>query len=117
MAVPSRRQAHIRQIQQALGISGIATKTYALQTSTAQMDMIIDRADSIVNLCEMKYTRGTYAISKSEAEKLQNRIQELSSQLRAKSIIPVLVTNNSAKKNAYYNQLIYNNITIKDLFL
>ena len=108
--------AHIRQIQQALGISGIATKTYALQTSTAQMDMVIDRADNIVNLCEMKYTEGAYAISKSEAEKLQKRIQELSSQLRGKSIISVLVTNDSSKKNAYYNQLIYNNLTLKDLF-
>ena len=109
--------AHIRQIQQALGISGIATKTYALQTSTAQMDMVIDRADNIINLCEMKYTGGAYALSKSEAEKLQHRIQELSSKLRSKSIIPVLVTNSSAKKNAYYNQLIYNNITLKELFV
>jgi hypothetical protein len=81
------------------------------------MDMVIDRADNIINLCEMKYTGGAYAISKSEVEKLQNRIQELSTLLRAKSIIPVLVTNNSAKKNTYYNQLIYNNITLKDLFL
>ena len=79
--------------------------------------MVIDRADNIVNLCEMKYTGGTYAISKTEAEKLQNRIQELSSQLRSKSIIPVLITNSSAKKNSYYNQLIYNNLTLKDLFL
>ena len=64
----------------------------------------------------MKYTEGAYTISKSEAEKLQKRIQELSSQLRGKSIISVLVTNNSLKKSAYYNQLIYNNLTLKDLF-
>ena len=81
------------------------------------MDMVIDRADNIVNLCEMKYTGGAYAISKSEAEKLQNRIQELSSNLRGKSVISVLVSNSSAKRNIYYNQLIYNNITLKDLFL
>lgn len=33
-----------------------------------------------------------------------------------KGIIPVLVTNSSAKRNEYYNQLIYNNITLKNLF-
>ena len=109
--------AHIRQIQHALRISGVATKTYALQTSTAQMDMVIDRADNIVNLCEMKYTGTAYTISKSEAKKLQNRIQELSCQLRGKSIISVLVTNSQAKKNTYCNQLIYNNITLKELFV
>ena len=109
--------AHIRQIQQALGISGIASKTYALQTATSQMDMVIERADNIVNLCEMKYTGGAYALTKSEAVKLQNRIQELSELRRGKSVISVLITNNSAKRNMYYNQFIFNNITLKDLFL
>ena len=33
-----------------------------------------------------------------------------------KSVIPVLVTDSQAKKNEYYNQFIYNNITLKDLF-
>jgi len=109
--------AHIRPIQQALGISGIATKTYALRTSSAQMDMVIDRADGLVNLCEMKYTGEAYTLTKGEAEKLQKRINELSGKLNRKSIISVLVTNNSAKRNDYYNQLIYNNITLKEMFL
>ena len=108
--------AHIHQIQYALGISGVGTKTYALQTSSAQMDMVIDRADDIVNLCEMKYTSDAYALTKGEAEKLQKRIKELSAILRKKSIIPVLITDSQAKKNEYFNQLIYNNITLKDLF-
>lgn len=109
--------AHIHQIQHALGISGVGTKTYALQTSSVQMDMVIDRADDIANLCEMKYTRDAYALSKTEAEKLQKRRNELSAALPKKSIIPILITNNSAKHNEYYNQLIYNNITLKNLFL
>ena len=81
------------------------------------MDMVIDRADDIANLCEMKYTRDAYALSKTEAEKLQKRRNELSAALPKKSIIPILITNNSAKHNEYYNQLIYNNITLKNLFL
>lgn len=109
--------AHIYQIKQALGISGIATKTFALQTSTAQLDMVIDRADDIIFLCEMKYTGKNYAISKSEAEKLQHRIEELSAVIPNKSILTILVSNNPAQKNEYYNQLIFSNITLKDLFL
>lgn len=108
--------AHIQQIQQALGISGIGTKTYALQTATTQMDMVIDRADGIVNLCEMKYTESAYALTKTDAEKLQNRICDMSGVLPKKSIVPVLVTNGSAKRNEYYNQFIYNNITLDNLF-
>ena len=109
--------AHIPQIQQALGISGIATKTYAIQSATAQMDMVIERADRIVSLCEMKYTQGTYALNKTEAEKLQKRMEELTETLHTKGIITVLVSNRPAQHNSYYNQLINNNITLKDLFV
>ena len=108
--------AHIPQIQRALGISGVATRTYAMLTSSAQIDMVIERADNIINLCEMKYTAGTYALTKEEAKKLQNRIHELSGMFPKKSIIPVLITDCQAKKNEYYNQFIYNNITLKDFF-
>ena len=108
--------AHIHQIQHALGISGVGTKTYALQTSSVQMDMVIDRADDIVNLCEMKYTGSAYALTKTEAEKLQKRINELSTIQSKKSILTVLITKGSAKQNEYYNQFIYNNITLENLF-
>ena len=91
--------------------------TLPWQTSSAQMDMVIERADGIINLCEMKYTSGAYAITKDEAKKLQNRIQELSCLFPQKSVIPVLITDSQAKKNEYYNQFIYNNITLKDLFV
>lgn len=108
--------AHIPQIQRVLGISGVATRTYAMLTSSAQIDMVIERADGIINLCEMKYTAGAYALTKEEAKKLQNRIHELSGMFPKKSIIPVLITDCQAKKNEYYNQFIYNNITLKDFF-
>ena len=64
----------------------------------------------------MKYTAGTYALTKEDAKKLQNRIHELSGMFPKKSIIPVLITDCQAKKNEYYNQFIYNNITLKDFF-
>jgi len=51
------------------------------------------------------------------AENCKGGVDELSAALPKKSIIPILITNNSAKHNEYYNQLIYNNITLKNLFL
>ena len=108
--------SHIYQIQHALGISGIATRTYAMRVSDAQLDMIIERADLIMNLCEMKYTGNTYALTKSEAEKIQNRIETLLQLKQPKGINSVLITNKSASRNEYYNQLINNNLTLKDLF-
>ena len=70
--------AHVEQIKHALGISGIRTEYYSWRSKNsipaAQIDLIIERADDIVNLCEIKYSRGKYTIDGNEEEKLRNRI-------------------------------------------
>ena len=43
----------------------------------AQIDLLIMRADNVVNLCEMKFASTSYTIDKEEAEKLQTRIESL----------------------------------------
>ena len=73
--------AHVAQIKAALGISGVKTEAYSLRVSPdengrgAQIDLLIDRRDGIVNLCEMKYSNGKYVITSDEAERLRNRIE------------------------------------------
>ena len=110
--------AHLYAIQKALGITGIATKTFPMQTPNAQMDMVIVRADKVTTLCEMKYTNKPYAITKQEAEKLRHRAEELSQCFPTqKQVLITLVSNQTPKKNIYYNSLITNNITLFDLFL
>jgi hypothetical protein len=109
--------AHIYAIQKALGISGIATKTYPLQTIDAQMDMVIERADKVITLCEMKYSVQPYSITKQEAEKLRHRAEELSGSFRTqKQVLITLVSNHQPKKNIHYNSLITNSISLSDLF-
>ena len=109
--------AHIYEIQRALGVTGVATKTYSYTTPTAQMDMVIERADRVTTLCEMKYTQKPYQMSKSEADKLRNRAEELAMlQPTQRQIQIVLISNRNAKKNINYNSLVVNNITLKDIF-
>ena len=73
--------AHVAQIKATLGISGVKTEAYSLRVNPdengrgAQIDLLIDRRDGIVNLCEMKYSSGKYAITADEAERLRNRIE------------------------------------------
>lgn len=109
--------AHIFAIQKALGITGIATKTYSLLTPNAQIDMVIERADKAITLCEMKYSTQPYSITKQEAEKLRHRVEELRGCFRTqKQILITLVSNHQPKKNNYYNELITNNINLYNLF-
>lgn len=62
--------AHVAQIKLALGISGVAASVFAARIPPggdgepgAQIDLAIDRADGIVNLCEMKYAAKPFAIT------------------------------------------------------
>ena len=72
---------HLTQIKQALGISGMATSASAWRLKAdrqngqegAQIDLIITRADRIINLCEMKFSTAAYHLSSSEVDKLRNR--------------------------------------------
>lgn len=71
---------HVRQIKQALGISGILTEQSAWiyraasrNARGAQVDLIIDRPDGVINLCEIKYGEKPFAIDKTYADALLKR--------------------------------------------
>ncbi len=82
----------------------------------AQIDLLIDRRDGIVNLCEMKYPHEEYAITKEEHDRLQNRIASFSRQLgRGKSIHLTMVTTLGLKHNTYWND-VQSEVTLDDLF-
>jgi hypothetical protein len=69
--------AHIQQIKHALRVDGISTLNYSWRSKTttpsAQIDMIIERADKIVNVCAVKYSQGLYELDKDEYDKLCKR--------------------------------------------
>ena len=61
------------------------------------MDMVIERADNIVNLCERKYTQQLYALDKVEAEKIVNRMAPLQTLNRKRHNVQcVLITKQPA---------------------
>ena len=74
---------HIRQIRNALNIGGIAFDISAwfdkadkkTGTSGSQIDLIIERADRIIHLCEMKFSQGQFKISSDYEMKLRNRME------------------------------------------
>ena len=112
---------HQQQIRAALGISGVHSEIYPWhlsadgKTKGAQIDMIIERADRVVNLCEMKFTQNEFAIDKAYDEKLRDRLGTLSRMIGKKNLQPTLVTTYGLKKNIYSNR-IQRLITMDDLF-
>ncbi|MCD8297667.1 MAG: ATP-binding protein [Prevotella sp.] len=114
---------HIKQIKQALGISGVSTKIYSLRITDnpvngkgAQIDMVIERDDQVINLCEMKFSTTEYTIKKEDDENIRNKVAQYSEIRKTRKAIHVtLITPYGIKENIYQYS-IQNTITADDLF-
>lgn len=115
--------SHLKQIKNALGISGMATSVsswrYVAQNADekgAQIDLLIDRVDKIIHLCEMKFSEGSYSISKDCAARLQERSDAFKKISKTrKSLVHTFVTIGGVAKNSY-SSLIHSEVLAKDLF-
>ena len=109
--------AHLEQIKHILGISGMATSTYAYHDSHVQIDMVIERADRIVDMCEIKYTDKPFAISKTYAQVLDNKAQVLANKIKKqRSVYLVMITASGLSQNEHSINRINNVLTLNDLF-
>jgi AAA+ ATPase superfamily predicted ATPase len=113
--------AHIAQIKQRLGISGVITNVCAFRSSQqkggAQIDIVIDRRDDTINLCECKYSNRMYTLTPTDASDLDRKKDVfLRETCTKKSIHMTMITANGLTHNAYRND-IQTEITLDDLFL
>ena len=112
--------AHASQIKQALRLDRIATKVYSWRGKSgkpkAQIDMILERADGIINIFEMKYSDTEYLLDKEEKEKLRTRITRFCKETEAKEALwPTLVTTYGLKKGIHSDTFVAT-LTMDDLF-
>lgn len=111
---------HISQIRHALTLDRIAVEYYSWRSSSvprAQVDLIIERADRLVNLCEIKFTQSEYTITSQEDMKMRNRIAAFSRDTKSKSgVLPTWITPYGLFQNEYAMQVLYQ-VTMDDLFV
>jgi AAA+ ATPase superfamily predicted ATPase len=99
--------AHIDQIKRVLGISGVISDVSSWRSSDpeeqgAQVDLVIDRKDHVINLCEMKYTGGLFMVDKDDDLTLRNKAAAFSRETKTKSALHLtLVTTYGLKQNSY----------------
>lgn len=114
---------HISQIKQALGISGVVTNVYSWRVGPspdgergAQIDMLIDRADNMVNICEMKFSKQEYVITSEVAMSLHHKAQRfVNDKGKGKSVCLTMITVNGIARTAHWGD-IHQSITAQDLF-
>lgn len=112
---------HIAQIKKQLGIGSVYTEVSAWQSNkeakSAQIDLVIDRRDRIINLCEIKFSEQAFTISKSYAEQLKHKMTTFKRETNTnKSIFLTFITTFGLKPNTYKQQLVQNELTMDALF-
>lgn len=114
---------HINQIKATLGIRGVYTKHSSWkfkgndELPGAQIDMIIDRADQIIHLCEAKFTKENFSINNAYAAQLRLKKTIFKQATKTKkATFTTLLTTYPALQNKYYLEEVDNEITMDKLF-
>ena len=111
---------HIPQIKHFLGIDQIHTEYYSWRSKVskpaAQIDLLIERADNLVNLCEIKYSQMPYTITKEEDMRIRNRMADFVAETGIKSGIITTMITTFGVRLTQYAALAQVQITMDDLF-
>lgn len=111
---------HIREIIHVLHLDTIHTEFYSWRskasTPGAQIDIVIDRADGNITICECKYSQGDYSLNKTEYQKLLNRTEAFRNETKCKKgIQTIIITTFGLSKNEYAD-IAQRVVTLDDLF-
>jgi hypothetical protein len=114
---------HSDNIKQALGISGVFTEISAWRHAPkggdgAQVDLLLDRQDNVISVCEMKFSNSEFVIDKTYAAELQYKLDVFRRESKTKkALFLAMVTTYGVKTNVYSIGLVKNQVAIDDLFL
>ena len=115
---------HVEQIKRALQIGGVHSLNYAWRCERpqddaergAQIDLVIDRDDGIVNLCEMKFAAKEYAITADDDASMRNKRTAFKRETKSRKAVHfTYVTSFGLAKNRYAGE-VQSEVTLDDLF-
>jgi hypothetical protein len=116
-------QKHVLQIRRKLGIEGVLTNTFTWRHAPgkgaqgAQIDLLLDRQDRCINICEMKFSSGEFVIDKKYATDLDIKVNVFRVETGTKkTIFPTMITTYGTRKNEHYLGRIQAEVLMEDLF-
>lgn len=116
---------HLPQILRALRLDSIACEignwrfipTKGSKETGVQIDLLFDRQDNTVTLCEIKYSTNKYVIDKAYAKDLQSKLDVFQYKTKTpKQLLLAFISVNGVKKNLWSDDLITNEVDLEDLF-
>ena len=85
-------------------------------TPAAQIDLLIERADNLINLYEIKYSQFPYAITKEEEMRIRTRMADFVDETGVRhGVLPTLITTFGVRKTAH-SSIAQVQLTMDELF-
>ncbi len=118
---------HIPQIKKKLGISGVLTNAYGWSTKPmvdedetewegAQIDLLLSRADDVINICEMKYSKHSYTITDDYSKRLRTKMSVFRHHTKTKAALHLtFITTFGLTHNKYWG-MAQSEVMMDDLF-
>ena len=112
---------HVKSIKKNLGISGvyaeISTWRSQAKSGGAQIDMLIDRKDRVINICEMKFSVKPFTITKAYADNLRNKMTVFRTETdTTKTLFLTIIAANGLAENQYSQQIVQDSLDMNALF-
>ena len=113
---------HIRQIKKKLEIGGVVSEQSSWfkrgdkTEKGAQIDLLIERKDRVINICEVKYCNDAFLIDKDYDEELRHKVETFREASGTKyNLMLTMITTYGIKKNMY-SGTIRREVVMDDLF-
>lgn len=113
---------NIHSIKSSLGIRGVKTEVYPWynfeddKNERAQIDMVIERADNITNLCEIKYTNNLFEVDAPYEQKLLRKRDIFKEKTGTSHALKIIIISAKGMSGTAYTSYISDVITLDDLF-
>lgn len=113
---------HVEQIKQAMGVNGVSSdnSAWTLQgvqdQKGMQIDLIIERSDRVINLCEMKFVNTYFEVKKEYKATLSERLNWVTSHVKKNQNVQMTLVTTYGLKHGIHSGIFQRTITLDNLF-
>ena len=111
--------AHIKQVKQALGISGVHTNVSSWvgrgDSTGAQIDLVIERGDRVINLCEIKFAKGPFEIDRAYDLALRGKIETFRNATKTRKALHLTMITTYGVKPGKYAGIVQSEVNMDEL--
>jgi hypothetical protein len=116
---------HVQNIKKALGIASVQTTESAWryrpdndsEIPGTQIDLLIDRRDATINLCEVKFSNSEFVMDANYAKTLRRKIDVFRTVTKTrKNVFVTMITTFGVVNNEHFGEVVASSLTLDDLF-